>query len=56
MNCIDCENLILWGKDEKNREFFTQCERANPQIRKCEWFKNAKRKVTEVKNETNNMR
>lgn len=42
MNCIDC----VWAIQEKEKE---QCQRASPTIRDCKWFKNAKRKVTEVK-------
>ena len=48
MNCIDCENLIRWGKDKNNKEFYTQCEKANPNIRQCGGFKRAKRVVEKV--------
>ena len=45
INCIDCENLIRWGKDENNKEFFIECQKANPEIRECAGYKNAKRKI-----------
>lgn len=39
MNCIDCEWSIQWDKDR-------QCKRADPKIKECEWFKRAKKEVT----------
>ena len=38
MNCIDCEYSV---NIDKNR----QCQRANEDIRKCDNFKNAHRKI-----------
>lgn len=48
MNCIDCENLIKWGKNKLKEEIFTQCEYANENVKECMYFKNAKRKKTEL--------
>lgn len=38
MNCIDCK----WAIQFKEKE---QCKKASPEIRECENYKNAKRKM-----------
>lgn len=45
MNCIDCEHLIKWGKNERKEEFYEKCEYANVDVKECIYFKNAHRKI-----------
>lgn len=44
-NCIDCKWLVRWWTDEYNKEHFEECSKANPEVKDCEDFVNAKRKM-----------
>lgn len=48
-NCIDCKWLVRWWTDENNKEHYVECSKANPDVRDCEDFVNAKRKTTKLK-------
>lgn len=49
INCIDCEWLVRWWKDEHNKEHFVECSKASPEVRECEGYKSAKRKLIKEK-------
>ena len=46
MNCIDC----IWAiQEDENR----QCKKASPEIRECEGYKSAKRKIIKLEENEN---
>ena len=47
-NCIDCVWLVRWWKDKYGKEHFVECSKADPSVKNCEDFKNAKRKIIKL--------
>lgn len=47
-NCIDCKWLVRWWADKNNKEQFVECSKANPDVRDCEDFESAKRKIIKL--------